>query len=94
MLDEVFLVGALVGEQDESPCRLALVVRDVEEVPDIGNQGGLAALDRQVLTLHDYAVALATHPGAVLKLRDMLRLQSDVLIAALLDDGLFDVFAS
>ena len=71
-----------------------MVVRDVEEEPDVVDDLPLASLDRQILPHNHHAVRPLTVARLVLEFRNVLGVESDVLEAPRLDDALLDVLGA
>ena len=82
LLDQVFLIAALVGMADDPPCcHLALgCIGDVEEVPNLRDQELLAFFNPQCLFECDDSVGLFALGWLKGKLSIVLILKGDVPI--------------
>jgi len=91
LLDDVFLVAALVGKQHHLGTGQRAIIGNVEEVPDLLEEAGLAFLDTEILA-HDYhAIGLLAMSGPIVELGHLLALEADVFVLALWNDLPFDI---
>ncbi len=91
LLDEVLLVAAIVRLEDHIARRESPLVRDEEEVAHVVEELLLALLDRDVLAQDDHAIRSLAGRRPVAELGDVLGLEDEVLVLALLDDTRLDV---
>jgi len=88
--DQVLLVAALVRFSDDGLGSKLCVVRDIEEVANLVEQGGGSLLDSEVLAHDDNSVVTLTGEGSVFKLSNILGAQADVPVFIIANDLLLD----
>jgi hypothetical protein len=91
LLDQVLLITALVGEEDDLLGRGLQVVRHVEEVPDVVEELLHAPRHGEILPGHHHAVGPVTMARLVVELGHVLGLEADRLELALHDDPRLDL---
>ncbi len=91
LLNEILLIAAVVGVEDDLLGRRVPVVGDVKEAPRIVEQLLLTLGRFEVFPHHDHAIRLPAQRRRVRELGHVLLHQADVLELARLDDLLFDV---
>src|SRR5512144_2249438 len=92
LTDDVFLVAAVIGEENDFLHGHIPVVGDVEEIPDVIEQPNLALFDGEVFPNHYHPVGLAAVSGTIIELGDLLAFQADVLELSFLDHLLLNIF--
>ena len=91
LVDEVLLIAALIRQEDDRRGRRGLIVRQIEEIPNLIKQPMVPLLDRNILADHHHPVRLHARRRLVRKLRDGLRRQPDILELARHDGGGFHI---
>jgi hypothetical protein len=92
LLQQIFLIAAVVGRKVDLLGWRFLVIRDIEETPRIVEELLLPATDFQILSHHDDAIGPATLGRLVRKLGHVFLHQVDVFEFPLAHDLLLDVF--
>src|SRR5271157_431676 len=92
LTDDVFLIAAVIGEENNLLRGPLSVVGDIEKIPHIVKQPTFPFFDGEVFSNDDHPVRLAAMHGAVIEFRDLFAPQADVFELSFFDHLFLHVF--
>jgi hypothetical protein len=92
LTDDVLLVAAVIGEENNLLGSHLMVVRYIKEVPHIIEQSVLALFDSEIFPNDDHPIRFAAMGGAVIEFSDLFASEADVFELSFFDHPLLNVF--
>ena len=92
LTDDVLLIAAVIGEENDLLHSHLVVIGDVEKIPYIVEQSALTLFDGEVLTHDNHPVCLAAMGGLIIEFGNLFAREADVFELSFFDHLLLNVF--